>query len=285
MGGPGETQLEVDRRMIDQRIVRLKADLGQVTRTRRLHRKARKDVPYPVVALVGYTNAGKSTLFNRLTAAEVEARDALFATLDPTLRGLRLPSGRQVILSDTVGFVSDLPTMLVAAFRATLEEVLEADVVLHVRDASHPDSDAQKADVLAVLGDLGLGIDAIEKIPEVLNKIDRIEPGARATLARDPAKQIALSALTGEGTDALLALLDATLAAVEDVVAVALPHGDGRALAWLHAHGEVLDRVDEAERAWLTVRMRPADAARFERRFDIPVAAASTMPAQAASGG
>ncbi|MEX2642410.1 MAG: GTPase HflX, partial [Acetobacterales bacterium] len=274
MGGPGETQIEVDRRMIDQRIVRLKQELEQVMRTRRLHRKKRRQVPYRIVALVGYTNAGKSTLFNRLTESHVDARDQLFATLDPTLRGLRLPSGRRVILSDTVGFVSELPTMLVAAFRATLEEVLEADVILHVRDLSHPDTDAQREDVHGVLAELGLEHEVAEGLPEALNKIDLLDPAARdaapAGAATNP-NQVAVSALTGEGMDRLLSLLEGRLARTQDVLEVALPHDDGRPLAWLHAHGEVLARHDDRDKAYLTVRLNPADRARFERNFDIPL--------------
>jgi GTP-binding protein HflX len=266
LGGPGETQIEADRRLITDRIVRLKRELEQVRRTRGLHRDARKRVPFPVVALVGYTNAGKSTLFNALTGAAVAARDQLFATLDPTMRGLTLPSGRRVILSDTVGFISELPTQLVEAFRATLEEVAEADLLLHVRDVAHPDTEAQRADVLAVLGTMAhegtLDADFADRTIEVLNKadliggIDRVElrPGA-----------IAVSALTGEGFPALLAALDARIAAGMEEQTYAIPHRDGSRLAWLYAHGEVTGRAETDEATEVTVRLLPADRARFEQ--------------------
>ena len=245
LGGPGETQIEADRRLITDRIVRLKRELEQVRRTRGLHRDARRRVPFPVVALVGYTNAGKSTLFNSLTGAAVAARDQLFATLDPTMRGLTLPSGRRVILSDTVGFISELPTQLVEAFRATLEEVASADVILHVRDAAHPDTEAQRADVLAVLSAMAhdgtLDESFASHTIEVLNKADllggvdhvELRPGA-----------IAVSALTGEGFSDLLAALDARIAAGLEQASYTIPHADGARLAWLYAHGEVTDRHD-----------------------------------------
>ena len=268
MGGPGETQIEADRRMIGERIVRLKKELSEVKRTRELHRKARKRVPYPIIALVGYTNAGKSTLVNRLTAAEVVARDQLFATLDPTMRLLTLPSGRKAILSDTVGFVSDLPHELVAAFRATLEEVLEADLIVHVRDIAHPDSDAQCEDVETVLRELGLGDKVDLGLIEAWNKIDLLEPHQRSeviNLSRRAAQVVPLSAAGGEGVDRLLALLDEKLAAERRLVAVDVPLADGATLAWLYRHGDVVRRQDDETSAHLLVRLDPADAGRFEQ--------------------
>jgi GTP-binding protein HflX len=265
LGGPGETQIEADRRLITDRIVRLKRELDQVRRTRGLHRSARKKVPFPVVALVGYTNAGKSTLFNALTGADVHAQDQLFATLDPTMRGLRLPSGRRVILSDTVGFISDLPTELVAAFRATLEEVAEADVILHVRDAAHPDSAAQRADVVAVLDGMArdgtLDEDFTTRTVEVLNKADLL--GGAESLPQKPGA-VAVSAITGEGLGALTLALDARIAAGLEQADYAIAHSDGARLAWLYAHGEVLRRADDEQAAHITVRLLPADRARFE---------------------
>ena len=266
LGGPGETQIEADRRLIDDRMVRLRKDLEQVRRTRGLHRSARRRVPFPVVALVGYTNAGKSTLFNSLTGATVHAQDQLFATLDPTMRGLRLGSGRRVILSDTVGFISELPTELVAAFRATLEEVAEADVILHVRDAAHPDTMAQRADVLAVLD--GMARDGTldpawqERTVEVLNKADLLG-GVAQVPVREGA--VAASAITGEGRGALEAAIDLRVAAGMERVEYDLAAGDGAGLAWLHEHGEVLSRVDGEEGVRVSVRLLPADRARFER--------------------
>ena len=266
LGGPGETQIEADRRLIGDRIVRLKRELEQVRRTRGLHRSARKRVPFPVVALVGYTNAGKSTLFNALTGAGVHAEDQLFATLDPTMRSLRLPSGRRVILSDTVGFISELPTELVEAFRATLEEVSEADVILHVRDAAHPDSAAQRADVLAVLD--GMVKDGVldpewpARTVEVLNKADLLG-GIEHVPARDGA--VAVSAITGEGLPALLAAVDERIAAGMEEREYLLPAADGARIAWLYEHGEVLRRADEDEQVRVAVRLLPADRARFER--------------------
>ena len=267
LGGPGETQIEADRRLIGERIVRLKKELEQVRRTRGLHRSARRRVPFPVVALVGYTNAGKSTLFNALTGAEVTARDQLFATLDPTMRGLRLPSGRRVILSDTVGFISELPHELVEAFRATLEEVAEADVILHVRDAAHPESAAQKADVTAVLdGMVADGtLDAAwpSRTIEVLNKADLL--GGVAEVATRPGT-VAVSAITGEGLSALAAAIDDRIAAGMETADYAIPPEDGARLAWLYEHGEVVDRQDGESATHVTVRLLPADRARFERQ-------------------
>ena len=261
LGGPGETQIEADRRQIRERIAKLKEDLETVVKTRALHREARRRVPYPIVALVGYTNAGKSTLFNRLSGAAVDARDALFATLDPTMRGVDLPSGRRIILSDTVGFVSDLPHDLVAAFRATLEEVIEADVILHVRDIAHPDSAAQLADVEAVLGEIGLGERLDTVMIEVLNKIDQLDPERRAALLNPRpgpvAKRVALSALTGEGVEALLAAIDTMLAAGRVLVELGVSPADGASLAWLYRNGEVVARHDGEELIVLTMRLAP----------------------------
>ncbi len=265
LGGPGETQIEADRRLITDRIVRLRKELEQVRRTRGLHRHARARTPLPVVALVGYTNAGKSTLFNALTGAGVQAQDLLFATLDPTMRGLRLPSGRRVVLSDTVGFISELPHELVAAFRATLEEVAEADVILHVRDAAHPDSLAQREDVLEVLE--GMEADGTidkawpDRAIEVLNKADLM--GGIENLPQREGS-VAISAITGEGLPALLAAIDARLAAGMEQAEYAIPPADGARIAWLYQHGEVVDRADNEEAIHLKVRLLPADRARFE---------------------
>ena len=269
LGGPGETQIEADRRMIGERIVKLKKELVEVKRTRELHRKARKRVPYPIVALVGYTNAGKSTLFNRLTAAAVLAKDQLFATLDPTMRLLHLPTGRPVILSDTVGFVSDLPHELVAAFRATLEEVLEADLIVHVRDIAHPDSEAQSADVEGVLRELGIAEVVDRGLLEAWNKIDLLN-GERGeeilNQARRGKQVITLSAVTGEGTGVLLNRLDEILAAERLLRSYDIKLEDGASLAWLYAHGDVVTRSDDEESAHLVVRLDPIDAGRFEQR-------------------
>ena len=266
LGGPGETQIEADRRLIGERIVRLKRELEQVRRTRGLHRSARRRVPFPVVALVGYTNAGKSTLFNAMTGAEVVVRDQLFATLDPTMRGLRLPSGRRVILSDTVGFISELPTELVAAFRATLEEVSEADVILHVRDAAHPDQTAQRADVVTVLDGMVADGALEESWPtrtlEVLNKADLLGGVAHVPVR---AGMVAASAITGEGLAALREAIDERIAAGMEVADYTIPPSDGARLAWLYQHGEVIDRDDGEVAIHVTVRLLPADRARFER--------------------
>jgi len=271
LGGPGETQIETDRRLIGERITAIKKELDKVKRTRSLGRQARKKVPFPVVALVGYTNAGKSTLFNRLTESEVLAKDLLFATLDPTMRGVKLPQGTKVILSDTVGFIADLPTELVAAFRATLEEVLEADVILHIRDAAHAESAAQKADVLKVLDELG----ADRPMLEVLNKIDLLEPAQRdGLLARNDRPQpsmsdraIAVSALTGDGIPALLATLENAVTRDNITVSLKLDAADGSALAFAYRHAQVLERRDRGGKISLSLRIHPDDLGRFESRF------------------
>ncbi len=269
MGGPGERQIELDRRLIDERIDRLKKDLADVRRTRSLHRAARQRVPFPVIALVGYTNAGKSTLFNRLTRSEVMAKDMLFATLDPTMRQIALGGGHKAILSDTVGFISDLPTHLVAAFRATLEEVQTADIILHVRDVAHPDSVAQRADVLSVLLDLGIDAEHDDRIIEVLNKVDLLDPadtGAVCKLLSRRPPVAAVSALTGDGTDNLLDAIGSKLDSGRPVVDLRISVADGRTIAWLHERGDVLARHDDAEFAHLRVRIDAADLARLEGR-------------------
>lgn len=264
VGGPGETQKEADRRAIDDQVVKLKKQLERVVRTRELHRAARRKVPFPVVALVGYTNAGKSTLFNRMTGAEVLAKDMLFATLDPTMRGITLPSGRKIIASDTVGFISDLPTQLVAAFRATLEEVLEADLILHVRDISHPETAEQAADVTDILRALGVG----EGTPmiEVWNKLDLVAPEEREALAAQAANRahvFPISAVTGEGVAALLDAISAAFDEEKTTARLTLPFAEGRRRAWLHGEG-VVTAEDQGEDGWqITVLW----TTRQERRY------------------
>jgi GTP-binding protein HflX len=268
MGGPGETQIESDRRMIDQRITRLKKDLNEVKRTRKLHRDARKRIPYPVVALVGYTNAGKSTLFNRVTAAEVVARDQLFATLDPTMRRLDLPSGRTVILSDTVGFVSDLPHELVSAFNATLEEVLEADIIVHVRDVASPNTETQKKDVLTVLKGLGLDEDTVSGMVEVLNKTDLLgedEQEVELNKSERATEVVPLSAKTGAGCEQFLQVINDRLMENFQILETSLAVQDGKMLAWLYDHGEVIEREDDEATVRLKVRLDATNVARYDQ--------------------
>jgi GTPase len=270
MGGPGERQIELDRRMIDQQIDRIKRDLNTVKRTRALHRKARKRIPHPTIALVGYTNAGKSTLFNQLTQANVVAKDQLFATLDPTMRAIHLPSGQQAIISDTVGFISNLPHELVQAFHATLEEVIEADLVLHVRDSSHIDTEAQKTDVLAVLAEIGFDDIAQDELIEVMNKTDLLDAVSLQNLenriGRFSQATIAVSALTGDGIEQLLETISTRLSAGFEVLEIELPSDDGATLAWLYRNGDVIERTDSEESIHLRVRLAPAKIGQFEQQ-------------------
>jgi GTPase len=288
LGGPGETQLEADRRLIEERLAKIEGELVKVKRTRELHRASRRRVPYPIVALVGYTNAGKSTLFNRMTQASVLSADMLFATLDPTLRAVDLPRGARVILSDTVGFISDLPTMLVAAFRATLEEVIESDVILHVRDVSHEDAEAQLHDVEKVLRQLG--IDAQSKAAdapafiEVWNKIDLLSADDRANLfhaaeRRPPEERpVPVSAVTGEGLDALCGVIEQRLSAGRTLIELVLDAEDGAGVSWLHRHTEVMHKAidEQSGRVTMTVRADPAKAnavrTKFEKFLVVPAA-------------
>lgn len=277
LGGPGETQIEIDRRLIDEKIRRLKKELEDVKKNRRLQRESRKREPYPIIAIVGYTNAGKSTLFNKITGAKVFAKDLLFATLDTTMRGIELPSGKKSILSDTVGFISDLPTHLIAAFRATLEEVEDASVILHVRDISAENTEAEKEDVISILGDLGIAYATDERVIEVLNKVDALDPREEKRLLarnkKDP-KVISVSALTGEGIDDLLAAIDARLGKERQTISVTIPLSDGKASAWLYRRGEVVSRKDREEGSLLKVHLEPADVERFKAQFPYKIRSA-----------
>jgi GTPase len=274
LGGPGETQIEADRRMTEERIARIEVELGKVMRTRKLHRDSRKRVPYPIAALVGYTNAGKSTLFNGLSQASVLSADMLFTTLDPTLRAVELPKGLRVILSDTVGFISDLPTMLVAAFRATLEEVIEADLILHVRDVSHEDTEAQSLDVQEVLSQLGIAGRGEGRLLEVWNKIDLLDSEARAQVRNQAERQggaghpVLVSARSGEGLDRLTAEIERRLAADRITLEFLLDASDGAGLSWLHRHTEVMSKALREDGALaITVRADPANAQKARAKF------------------
>jgi GTPase len=269
LGGPGETQIEADRRLIRDRMARIRRELEQVTRTRTLHRDRRQRAPWPVIALVGYTNAGKSTLFNRLTGEEVLAENMLFATLDPTMREIRMPGFDKAILSDTVGFVSDLPTQLVAAFRATLEEVASADLLIHVRDISHPDSDAQRADVEEVLAQLGVGKEEEGAPPliEAWNKVDLLGHDERGAVMAEAARRedvAPISAVTGLGLDALRDMMAERLRRGTQVHEIRVPVSDGSKIAWLHARGDVIGQETEDDEVLVQVRLSPENWARFQ---------------------
>lgn len=271
MGGPGERQIELDRRIIGDKITKLKKELEDVRRTRDLARQSRERIPFPVVALVGYTNAGKSTLFNHMTGADVFAKDLLFATLDPTMRKVKPEKGREFILSDTVGFISDLPTHLVAAFRATLEQVQYADIILHVRDIAQKDSESQRQDVIDIMEDLGIEYDTDRRIIEVLNKIDLLGEDERTAAIRKAKfddQILALSALSGEGVAELLAAIDSHLTRSRIITSFKLDIKDGKALSWLYDHGKIIDRKDDRTSITVQIEITPEDSERFSSQFE-----------------
>lgn len=285
LGGPGETQIEADRRLIEERMTRIERDLERVKRMRRLQRKSRRAVPYPVVALVGYTNAGKSTLFNRLTQAGVAAEDMLFATLDPTLRRVTLPHGAQIIVSDTVGFISDLPTLLVKAFRATLEEVLEADIILHVRDIAHEDTEAQRSDVEAVLASLGIDPASDPRLMEVWNKCDLLGDSRAPVQNRAKGGPIVISALTGQGIEDLCAAIASRLGGGRSIYDVALDPANGAGLNWLYENTEVMRKKTGADGiVYVRVRLPPEREDPLRRRFPAAAKSASEVSVESREG-